>query len=41
VLQNGSNRRDAAQGVLLTVYKINNFGINSEYEKAREPNPLR
>jgi hypothetical protein len=29
------------QGVLPTVYKINNFRINSEWEQAREPNPSR
>jgi hypothetical protein len=28
------------QEVLQTVYKIHNFRINSEWEQAREPNPL-
>jgi hypothetical protein len=29
------------QGVLPTVYKIYNFGINSECEQARQPIPPR
>jgi hypothetical protein len=29
------------QGFLRTIYKIENFRINSEWEQAREPNPSR
>jgi hypothetical protein len=29
------------QGVLPTVYRIKNFGINSEWKQARQPDPSR
>jgi hypothetical protein len=33
--------RYPVQGVLLTVYKISSFRIDSEWDQAREPNPLK